>query len=148
MSSFADTAGLGATADPRPGEGHGARHTLTRLRRTQNADVGVEWNENGTSTRVEPEPENEWSRCARPDFSGDGSVVAVVEEVRQARMLPARSGGLLLDVVRALLFRLTLRPSGILGCGALGGPALSARVSQRSHHGHRAHESKKHHRRR
>jgi hypothetical protein len=148
VSGFANTADLGATADPRSGEGYGARHTLTRLRRTQNADVGVEGNENGTSTRVEPEPENEWSRCARPDFSGDGSVMAVVEEVRQARMLPARAGGVLLDVVRALLLILTLRPSGILGGGALGGPVLSPRISQRCQHRYRAHESKKHHRRR
>ena len=148
MSSVADTANLGATSVPGPGEGQGPGDTLTRLRRTQNAHVCVERNENGTSARIEPDSDNDRSCWTRPDVTGGGAVVTVVEEVRQAGMLPARPGGLLLDFVRALLFRLTLRPSGILGCGALGGPALSACVSQRSHQGHRAHESKKHHGRR
>jgi hypothetical protein len=74
--------------------------------------------------------------------------VTVVEEVCQAGMLSARPGGLLLDVVRALLFRLTLRPSGILGCGALSRPGLSPCINQRCHHSDRSHERKKHHRRR
>jgi hypothetical protein len=85
---------------------------------------------------------------ARADVSGDGAMQTVFQVVRQTCMLTSSSGGFSLVFLRTVPLLLDLRLCGILGRGALGHPTLSPRIGKRCHHGHRPHESKKHHCRR